>query len=181
MKKVYYLLAFLSINLTALAQDAYHSQLQTSFQDDFNLPAGQWLFFDDENAILNSAGGYGGSFSTLTSTDTDFSRITRGIISREGSNQWDSGWNLRNQQRINKDDKVLIVFSIRAVGGKGQVNIFAEDSNTFAKEAFLTVDISEEWTAYAIRFEASKLFNPGSITFGFHLAHQVQTLSLIHI
>jgi len=178
MKKVYYLLAFLSINLTTLAQDAYHSQLQTSFQDDFNLPTGQWLFFDNENAILNSASGYGGSFSTLTSTDTDFSRITRGIIAREGNNQWDSGWNLRNQQRINKDDKVLIVFSIRSVGGKGQINIFAEDANTFAKEAFLTVDIQEEWTSYAIRFESSKTYNPGSITFGFHLAHQVQTIEI---
>jgi len=127
---------------------------------------------------LNSAGGYGGSFSTITSMDTDFSSITRGVISRKGNNQWDSGWNLRNQQRINQNDKVLIIFSIRSVGGTGQVNIFAEDSNTFAKEAFLTVDIQEEWTSYAIRFEASKTFNPGSITFGFHLAHQEQTIEI---
>ncbi len=178
MKKLYYLLAFLSINLAAFAQDTYHSQLQTSFQDNFNLPTGQWIFFDNEGAILNSAGGYGGSFSTITSMDTDFSSITRGVISRKGNNQWDSGWNLRNQQRINQNDKVLIIFSIRSVGGTGQVNIFAEDSNTFAKEAFLTVDIQEEWTSYAIRFEASKTFNPGSITFGFHLAHQEQTIEI---
>ena len=178
MKKLYYLLAFLSINLTAFAQDTYHSQLQTSFQDDFNLPTGQWVFFDNEAAILNSAGGYGGSFSTITSMNTDFSSITRGVISRKGNNQWDSGWNLRNQQRINRDDKVLIIFSIRSVGGTGQVNIFAEDSNTFAKEAFLTVDIQEEWTSYAIRFEASKTYNSGSLTFGFHLAHQEQTIEI---
>jgi len=142
------------------------------------LPSGQWVFFDNEAAILNSASGYGGSFSTITSTDTDFSSITRGIISRKGNNQWDSGWNLRNQASINRADKVLIVFAIRSVGKKGQVNIFAEDATTFAKEAFLTVDIQEEWTSYAIRFEASKTFNPGSLTFGFHLAHLEQTIEI---
>ncbi len=178
MKKIYYLLVFLGINFTAIAQDAYHSQLQTSFQDNFNLPTGQWVFSDNEAAILNNASGYGGSFSTITSMDTDFSRITRGVISRKGNNQWDSGWNLRNQASINRNDKVLIIFSIRSIGGKGQVNIFAEDSNTFAKEAFLTVDIQEEWTAYAIRFEASKSFNPNAITFGFHLAHQEQIIEI---
>ncbi len=178
MKKLYFLLAFLFVNFTAIAQDAYHSQLQTSFQDNFNLPTGEWVFFDEETAILNSAGGYGGSFSTQMSSDTDFSRITRGIISRKGNNQWDSGWNLRNQKRINRDDKVLIVFSIRSIGGSGQVNIFAEDSNNFSKEAFFTVDIQEEWTSYAIPFIASKTYNSNSITFGFHLAHQEQTIEI---
>ena len=176
MKKIFHFLGFLLINFTVLAQDAYHNQLQTSFQDDFNLPVGQWIFFDNEVAILNSGGGYGGAFSTITSEDTDFSSITRGVISRKGNNQWDSGWNIRNQERINRDDKVLIIFSIRSIGGTGQVNIFAEDSNTFSKEAFFTVDIQEEWTQYVIRFEASKTFNPNSITFGFHLAHQEQTI-----
>lgn len=178
MKKLYFLLTFLSVHLSVFAQDAYHSQLLTSFQDDFNLPTGEWVFFDNEEAILSSAGGYGGSFSTLNSMGTDFSKITRGVISREGNNQWDSGWNLRNQNRINEDDKVLIVFSIRSIGGEGQVNIFAENSTTFAKEAFLTVDIQEEWTTYAVRFEASKTFNAGTITFGFHLGHRVQTIEV---
>ncbi len=178
MKKAYYLLAFLFINLSVFAQDEYHSQLETSFQNNFNLPTGEWIFFDNEMAILNSAGGYGGSFSTIASTDTDFSQITKGVISSKKNNQWDAGWNLRNQKRINKDDKVLIIFSIRSISGAGQVNIFAEDSNTFAKEAFLTVDIQETWTAYAIRFEASKSFNPNTITFGFHLGHQEQTIEI---
>jgi len=119
MKKIFHLLVLLLINFTVLAQDAYHNQLQTSFQDDFNLPVGQWIFFDNEVAILNSGGGYGGAFSTITSEDTDFSSITRGVISRKGNNQWDSGWNIRNQERINRDDKVLIIFSIRSIGGTG--------------------------------------------------------------
>ena len=66
MKKIYYLFTFLFLSFTVVGQDAYHTQLETSFQDDFNLPAGQWVFFNTEDAILNISSGYGGSFSTPT-------------------------------------------------------------------------------------------------------------------
>lgn len=178
MKKLPYLLAFLFINFNLFAQDDYHSQLEASFLTTYQIPVGEWLFFDNEAAIMETAGGYGGSYTVQESTDTDFSKLTKAVISRAGANQWDSGWTIRNQQKINKDDKVLLVFSIRSIGGSGKVNIFAENSTTFDKEVFLNVDISEEWTHYFIPFKASKTFNPNTITFGFHLAHQIQTIEI---
>ncbi len=178
MKKLYFLLALLFIGFTTLAQDAYHSQLEASFLTTYQIPVGEWVFFDNEAAIMETAGGYGGSYTVQESVDTDFSRLTKAVIARAGANQWDAGWSLKNQQRINRDDKVLLVFSIRSIGGNGKVNIFAENSTTFNKEVFLNVDVSEEWTHYFIPFKASGNFNPNTLTFGFHLAHQIQTLEI---
>lgn len=178
MKKLYYLLAFLFINYTAIAQDAYHSQLEASFLTTYQIPVGEWVFFDNEAAIIESVNSYGGNYTVEESTATDFSKLTKANISRAGANQWDSGWIIGNRQKINKDDKVLVVFSIRSIGGTGRVNIFAENSTTFDKEIFLGVDVSEEWTHYFVPFEATKTFNPNTLTFGFHLAHQIQTIEI---
>ncbi|MFK7981559.1 MAG: endo-1,4-beta-xylanase [Saprospiraceae bacterium] len=178
MKKIYYLLAFLFINFTATAQDAYHSQLEASFLTTYQIPIGEWVFFDNEAAIINAAGSYGGNYIIQESTDTDFSQYVKATISNAGNNAWDAGWNMRNQQKINAGDKVLIVFSIRSVGGTGKVNIFAENASTFDKEMFLTVDVSEEWTHYFVPFKSTRTYNANAMVFGFHLAAQAQTIEI---
>lgn len=178
MKKLYYLFAFLFINFTAFAQDDYHSQLEASFLTTYQIPVGEWVFFDNEAAIMETASGYGGNYTVEESADTDFSKLAKADISSAGDNQWDSGWSLLNQQKVNKDDKVLLVFSIRSIGGSGQVNIFAENATSFDKEVFLNVDVSQEWTHYFVPFKASSTFNPNTLKFGFHLAHQIQTIEI---
>lgn len=178
MKKLSTLFSLLWITICCFAQDDYHNKLESSFTTTYQIPVGEWLFFDNEAANMDAAGSYGGAFSINESTDTEFSKLVKATISRAGNNAWDSGWSLRNQNRINANDKVLIIFSIRAVGGSGKVNVFAENSTTFDKEVFLSVDVSEEWTHYFVPFDASRTFNPNSLTFGFHLAHQVQTLEI---
>ncbi len=160
------------------AQDAHHQQLIETFETTYQIPIGEWVFFDNEEAILSTAGGYGGSYTIQESTDTDFSKVVKASISRAGANAWDSGWSLRNQQRINVNDKVLMVFSIRSIGGAGKVNIIAENSSTFAKEVFFTVDISESWTHYFIPFKSSQTYTPNSMTLGFHLANQAQEIEI---
>ena len=173
-----FLLLLLSFFASILfAQDAYHSQLINRFEET-NLPIGEWVFFDNETAILNIASGYGGTFITQESDNTDFSTVVNANISRQGINQWDSGWNLRNPATIIAGDRILLIFSIRSLGGTGQVNIFVEDASTFAKETFLTVDIAEEWTQYVIPFEASKTYTANTLSWGFHLAHQIQNIEI---
>jgi len=178
MKKTYYLLTLLFINFTTFAQDVYHSQLEASFLTTYQIPLGEWVFFDNEAAIINAAGSYGGSYSVQESADTDFSKYVIATIANAGNNAWDAGWNMRNQKKINAGDKVLIIFSIRSVGGIGKVNIFAENASTFDKEMFLTVDVSEEWTHYFVPFKSTRTYNPSAISFGFHLAAQAQTIEI---
>ncbi len=172
------LICFCVYTLSLFSQDAYHTSLETNFQDNFNLPAGTWLFYEEEAAILENATGYGGSFSTQESGGADYAQILQATITSAGTNQWDSGWNMRNQKTINKGDKVLVLFYIRSVGGSGMVNIFAEDGITFNKEIFLSVDVEEEWKQYVIPFEATKNFPIGTAVFGFHLGHQKQVIDI---
>ncbi len=178
MKRIVYLFSFLFFQFTISAQDTYHSQLEATFLTTYQIPIGQWLFFDNEAAIMDAAGGYGGSYVIQESVDTEFSKLVKASITNPGNNPWDAGWSIKNREKINAGDKVLIAFSIRSIGGLGKVNVFAENSSTFNKEMFLTVDVSEEWTHYLVPFKSTATYNPNSITFGFHLAHKGQVLEI---
>ena len=177
-KNVFLLLFCFFYSLPVFSQDAYHNKLQTDFQNNYDLPAGEWVFFDNEDAILNAAGGYGGSFSTLTSSNTDFSKLMRANIPQTGANPWNSGWNIKNQKNIAKDDKILIIFAIRSVSGPGKTTIFAEHAGNFNKEANFTIDVPESWQYFLIPFAASQDFTSQGISFGFHLGFQPQTLEI---
>ena len=178
MKNILYTFSLLLISVSIYCQDSYHSALQNTFQTTYNLPVGTWIFDDNESAILTNAGGYNGIYAIQESVDTDFSQLVKATISTAGANAWDAGWSVRNKEQLDKGDKVLIVFSIRSIGSTGKVSIFAENSTTYAKEVFLAVDIAKGWTQYFVPFEVTNNYNPNTITFGFHLAHQAQELEI---
>ncbi len=178
MKRIIYLITYLFLGVTLSAQDTYHSQLEATFLTTYQIPIGEWAFFDNEAANMEAAGNYGGNYSIQESTDTDFSKLVKASIANAGNNAWDAGWNIKNQRKINAGDKVLIVFSIRSIGSTGKVSIFAENAATFDKEMFLTVDISEEWTHYFVPFQSTRTYNANAMVFGFHLAGQAQTIEI---
>lgn len=178
MQQVRLLIAFLFLSWNLIGQDLYHTTLMESFQSEYELPEGQWLFYNNESQIIDNAGNYGGSFTRNASIGTAFAELVRAQINNAGANPWDAGWNIRNRQRINAGDKVLFLLSLRAPSGTGKVNIFAENSATFDKEIILTVDLSESWIDYLIPFEASRTYNPQTVTFGLHLAHLEQEVEI---
>ncbi|MEL7121086.1 MAG: endo-1,4-beta-xylanase [Bacteroidota bacterium] len=178
MQKIYLLIALSFLSWNLVGQDLYHTTLMESFQTEYGLPEGQWLFYNNEKEIIDNAGNYGGAFSRNASVGTAFSELVNAQINNAGANPWDAGWSIRNRQKIDAGDKVLFILSLRAPAGSGKVNIFAENSSTFAKEVILTVDLSESWINYLIPFEATSTFNAQSITFGLHLAHQAQAVEI---
>ena len=172
------LIIFLLGSLNLSGQDLYHTTLMESFQSEFNLPAGEWLFFNNEKEIYDNAGGYGGDFSRNASIGTAFEELISVNITQAGADPWSAGWSLRNQKPINAGDKVLFILSLRAENGVGKVNIFAENSTTFAKEVILTVDLSESWINYLIPFESTSSYSPNNSTFGLHLGHLAQEIEI---
>ena len=178
LNKIFPIALFSLISISAFCQDSYHTNLQNQLQSAYNLPQGSWVFFDNEAAINSAADGYGGTFETLESTNTNFSQLVRATINSPGANPWNSGWNIRNQTSVRSGEKVLLTLSIRSAGSPGKVNVFAEDATTFAKEAIFTVDVAEEWTTYFIPFTASQTFDANALSFGFHLAFQAQTIDI---
>lgn len=161
-----------------MAQDAYHTDLQNTLATENNLPAADWLFFDSENAIINGSINYGHSYSVQSASDEPFSQMTRHQVNVQGANPWDAGWNMLNNISVQTGDKVLTVFYICSVNGPGKVNFFVENASTFAKEAFLTLDVDEEWRRYYVPFSSTANYGVDDLVWGFHLAFQAQTIEV---
>lgn len=178
MKKFTFLILALGLCNSLAAQDAYHTQLQDSLQQNNSLPAGNWLFYDNEADIISNATAYGASSSIQTATGQLFSQQTEHVIANPGNAAWDAGWFIRNTSAVQNGDVLLAVFYIRSVGGEGKVNFFVENASTFAKEVILTLPVGTDWRRYYIPFTSSSNYAANGLSFGYHLAFQTQTIQI---
>jgi endo-1,4-beta-xylanase len=160
------------------AQDAYHLYLNDFLGSAYDLPEGEWLLFDNESAIYNTAYNYGSDANVQNAADQVFSLKEQINIASVGNNPWDSGWGIRNQEPIAIGDKLLIVFYLRSVNGSGEVNFFVEDAEDFVKEIYLTFELTEEWTRLLVPIETMRAYAPDNAQLGFHLALQEQTIEI---
>ena len=101
-------LSFLFCSPFLLAQDAYHQNLQTKLANDFNLPTGEFVLFDNETDLLNTAFNYGSNKQILDSEDTDFSQKVKLTVASQGANPWDAGWGIGNQKRIEAESCAIM-------------------------------------------------------------------------
>ncbi|MEM6700121.1 MAG: endo-1,4-beta-xylanase, partial [Bacteroidota bacterium] len=171
-------LSLISSSHFLFAQDTYHQNLQAKLANDFNLPNGEFILFDNETNLLNTAFNYGSSKQILDSEDTDFSKKVKLTIASQGANPWDAGWGISNQKRIEAGDKILLVYHIRVIDEEGRVNSYVERTSNFEKEAFYDLPVPSDWMKMYIPFEAKINYAPGDLNFGFHLAHQAQTIEI---
>ncbi|MFK7908636.1 MAG: hypothetical protein AB8B69_26130, partial [Chitinophagales bacterium] len=178
MKRIFLLLLCSALALQANAQDAYHNYLTSFLEDEHSVSGGDWLFFDNEAAILNDAGAYGASNSIQDATDQVFSKKVRFVIGQAGTNSWDAGWNIRNNILVQPNDVLLAVFYLRSEGGSGSVNFLAEHATTYAKEIYLNLPVVEEWTRYFVPIKSAKTYSVNNLSWGFHLASQAQTIEM---
>ena len=170
MKKILLTLLPIFATIFLAAQDGYHSELQNILQTEYNLPVGDWFFYDNENSIIANATSYGTSSNVQDATDQIFSKKITHVINSTGGNAWDAGWNIGNPNTIQLGDKILMVFYIRSVGGMGKVNFFVENPTTYEKEAYFTLPVTEDWKRYLVPFESSVNFDVNGLRSGFHLA-----------
>lgn len=162
-----------------LGQDAYHQALNTTLMTDYNLPQATWIMSDTETGNYSQTISYGGSENQVSISDQDFTIASQIVINQAGNNPWDSGWKGTNVSFIQNGDKLLLVLWLRSIGGNGKANIFVERTSDFAKEIYVSVDISEEWTQYYISFEATTgNYTAGQLSLGLHLGLAAQTLQI---
>ncbi len=172
------ILSFLLCPFLIHAQDAYHQGLDSRLQSDYSLPAASWVIGNTEQGIYNDVISYGCSEQTVTISEQDFSLASQVGVAQAGNNPWDSGWNIRNNSRVNQGDKVLVLFYLRSLSGSAKVNVFAERSSDFFKEFYLSTEVEEDWTPFLIRFESTDTYNANELVFGYHLALQQQDLQI---
>lgn len=147
-------------------------------QSEFQTPDAEWVFYDNENAILNAAYSYGTSKSELAAEGQAFSRKVRHVVSSAGESPWNAAWGLRNRIVIQQNDVLLAVFYLRSLDGPGKVTFFVENAQTYAKEVELTFPVDEQWRRYLIPFDANASYGVDGLTWGFHLAFQAQTIEI---
>ena len=178
---MYRILSFLALllfsNITN-AQDNYHRDLLSTLADEYYLPSGNWLFYDNEADIISNATNYGITLTELDVTDQDYAKVLRFEVAEAGDNPWNAAWSIRNKIDIHQDDKILVVFRIRSINGQGKVNFFMENVMTYAKEAFYTLPVSEDWQTYYIPLASTDDYSPEQLNCGFHLANKAQTIEL---
>ena len=178
MKYLYFLL-FISFANLSIAQDDYHTNLANTLSTQYNLPTGEWLIQNTEIGILNEITNYGGSETNIDVSGQDFTKASQMVISNAGNNAWDAGWKLDNNISVQNNEKVLFVFWIRSEGGPGKVNLFAERASDFAKEIYVPINLTEEWSQYFVPINiAFGNHNVGQLDFGFHTGIQAQTIQI---
>lgn len=169
----------LTITNILSAQDAYHTNLQNSLQNDYGLPVGTWVLNNSEAANLGSDFAYGDiQASELAASGQDFSQKVQIAVNSAGGSQWDAGYGINNVQTIGSGTTNLLVVWLRAVGGNGRVSLFVENSSTYEKEIYFTFDLATEWTRFLVPFDADQAYVPGGITVGLHLAWMQQTVEI---
>lgn len=173
------LFIFTIISLTINSQDEYHSNLTSRLAEDYNIENPEYVLFDNEAAIVNGFYVYGDASLAMNSvTDFDWS-IEMNYDNRSlGNNPWDAGTGISNQTAINQNDIILVSFWAKHNTGTSLLSFFAEDSATFDKQFFVDLSVSQDWTQYFIVFKSTVGFNVGAMTFGLHLAAEIQTFDM---
>jgi GH35 family endo-1,4-beta-xylanase len=176
--KNYALIFLLFSALPIAAQDAYHNDLNAGLQNDYNLPPlTQWILPNTESVTLAGSFNYGSTVSNLVPVGEIFSQARR-LTVNQGNNPWDAGHLYRNNTAISVGDKCLFVIWLRSETPLAKVNIFAENSSTYEKEAFASVIIDQNWKMYAIPFAATAAYTLNALSLGLHLAYLNQVIDV---
>ncbi|MDX1912647.1 MAG: hypothetical protein SFV22_14235 [Saprospiraceae bacterium] len=168
----------LILSMPLAAQDAYHNTLNAQLQNDYALPAlTQWVLPNTESATFAAAFNYGSNVANLTPAGQIFTQA-RQISVNQGNNPWDAGHLYQNNAAIVSGDKCLFVLWLRSATPGAKANIFVENSSTYEKEAFATVNIGAEWKMYAVPFASSASYAVNTLSLGLHLAFLNQVVDV---
>lgn len=163
---------------TLPAQDAYHTNLRNQLQTNFGLPANPtWFLPNTESATFSNALTYGATMTTLMPSGLDFT-LARALSVQQGNNPWDAAHLYRNTAAIAAGDKCLLVIWLRATAPEGQVTLLAENTTTYAKEAFAVLRPSTEWSQYLVPFEATAAYAANTLQIGIQIAWKAQTIEI---
>lgn len=160
-------------------QDAYHTDLIQYLQENFNIENPEFILNNTEAGNINALSLYGNSSSTTSDIpDFNFTKVENINVNGPGANQWDSGYTSGSKNAIAEDDNVLITFWAKQNSTSSNIFLFAENAQTYEKEAYLEFGLTPDWTQYFLPISAARDYPTGNMTVGFHLATQAQNIDI---
>ncbi len=173
------LLIFSLPGISLLAQDPYHSNLQTFLHNQYSLPTGTWVFPNTETGVLTADIHYGNvSKLTQTVSGQDFTKMAQLTVTGVSGPQWNTGYILKTTLTVNAGDVLLLVVWMRSASPDGKVTVVMENSTTYAPEFTLEYPLQTEWQQYMIPFKASSSFAAGNLDVAFQLNWLSQTVQI---
>jgi endo-1,4-beta-xylanase len=171
-------LLFVFVLLQLQAQDAYHLKLLDTLNIKFGLPkTASWVLPNTETGTLGISGNYGGTTTSITSSNTPFT-IGQQRNLTQGANVWDAAHTYRNKLAIQKGDKILLVLWIRSPTPNAKVNLFAENATTYDKEISAALNPTSTWKMYLAPIECKAAYAVDGLSIGLHLAFANQTIEV---
>jgi len=178
MRTIYSIL-LISISFCLQGQDAYHQDLLQGLEQDYGITNPEFLFTSSETGNINSRYNYGSATVQVEDiANLSFSKLTTINVANPTNNPWDTGLGSFNQKTIDDGDIVLVTFYARRNSSDSEIFVFAEDSNNFEKEYFISMGLTPDWTQYFIAFEASKTYQNNRMAIGFHFGSKTQNIEI---
>jgi len=159
--------------------DEYHQTLRSDLQEQFDLPAGSFLFGATEQATIDSfefQSGGSGNLSEI-SVDNDAVPISQGVeieVNEEGSDPWSYSYQrFLTEQSFEEGDVLLGVAYLRSESENAETEAYFKyrykdaegDDWSYQNANYITdsatVQPGEEWTRYYFPIEVGS--RPGSI------------------
>jgi endo-1,4-beta-xylanase len=178
LRKIQICSLFIALQACAYAQDIYHTSMVSGLTNTYQLPATpSWVLPNTEAATLAITYDYGGTTTDFAPTGQPFSQARRRTVTAS-TNPWDAGHGYPNQATITTGDRCLLVMWMRSPIAGATINLYAENSTDYFKEAFSQIRLSDTWERFLVPFEAQNTYAVGGLNFGLHLAYTDQTVEI---
>ena len=128
-----------------------------------------------ESATQAGVYNYSGTTTNFTPGAQVFTLATRRTVTT-GTNPWDAGTIFFNTGTIAYGDACVVLIWLRSETVGAKLNFYAENSTTYDKQVFSTVNVGNTWKLYAAPFEATAPFAANTLNLGLHLAYKNQVI-----
>lgn len=163
------------------AQDAFFQSLADTLEEVYGAEVQGWAVSPQHPALLEGITYYGATAAVQAVTGPPFEEALSLQVPQGGADPWSAGALLTNEFALQAGDVCLLIAWVKTdEAGSARFNWFVEDASTYAKEAYLSIHLTEPGTWHPLYFPfiIEDSYPPGTLNLGLHLGLQAQELQL---
>lgn len=164
--------------------DMYHQWIRQQLETQFSIVGGSWLFFHDENELINHLTIDVRHKKIVAIEEMPFTQAIEIEIKEMPQFLWSQGMWVNAQRPVEAGDTILLTFWTRSKAaqiGTGMVSVAFEQKKTWEKSLHWSIEPDVEWKQHYIPFTIN---DNDQITFdhlSFQFGAQLQTVQIAGI